>query len=91
MGQVGKLKQAQKETLLAIYKHWVEQKEPMPKAITIRGLMPILSVKSTNTVNYRVQILKDDGLVMENERFSPGVRLTEAGWSLAKELYKKQK
>ena len=83
----------QAEMLVAIYEYLQLQEDtPTPLPPGIRDLMPMLGVKSTSTINYRLRKMAQDGYVL-NEKSWHGVsrastRLTYAGHHIAFTLYR---
>lgn len=84
------LTRKEEQVLLAIYYHIAEQRErdiATPEPPSIRELMPLLGSKSTSTVSYHVNKLRDKGMLVGQDRIhGRTTRMTIEGYEIADSL-----
>lgn len=73
------------ETLLAIYKYMNEQNTPYPIAPSVREIMALTGIKSTNTMHRRLGLMREHGLVTKQNSTGQvrNARLTTYGVAFA--------
>lgn len=78
-------------TVLEIYKYWINQEEDgvkMPVAPVLREVMELCGLASTSAIAYRLDRLRDLGIVQKASLRHRGIRLTSGkGWEVALQLY----
>ena len=84
------LTKKEEQVLLAIYDHIAKQKErgiATPEPPSIRELMPMVNKKSTSTIAYYVNRLRDKGLLAPQDRVhGRTTRMTSDGYEIADSL-----